>query len=180
MKKHEIKSTDFLEDAYTMVSARDEAQSRPCHVYVGKSGRTWLVADIPNAGDYIYCTAYADPKRCGEGFGGATLSIPLVSGGHFLLRGGWHANADALFDDTGVDVRDKHLTYVVLSKDRKMLEGTRQSVFVDVVYRDPEPTIGPFDRYKILVAQYPDARFYYSRSCGGSSSGPCNATYIIP
>ena len=172
-------ANEYVTDDYQMFSGQSSAVERHYHKYTGKSDRTWLVADQENAADDIYVTnnpQNTTSKDQGfEGFGGATLAMPLVTGETFALHGGWHSNAQALFDDTGVDVRDTHFTFVVLAKERCSTDdGTWRTVFRDIVYRDAKPVLGGFDRYKKLIENHPDARFYYSSSRGGSSSGPCH------
>lgn len=158
-----------------MFCGQSEAISRKYHKHVGKSGNIWLVADQEDAGADIYVTNNpqntTSRNQAFEGFGGATLSMPLVDGTTFELRGGWHSNSDALFNDTGVDVRDKIFTFVVLSKGLDFDKKSYGRILTDVVYQDEKPTLGNFYRYKDLIKQYPEANFYYSESKGGSSSG---------
>ena len=171
-KRYVAGPDEFVTDEYSMFSGQAEAVARLYNKYVGKSGNTWLVAQQEQAAEEVYVTN--NPANSGgEGFGGATLSMPLVEGGVFLLRGGWHTNADSLFKDTGVDVRNTHRTFVVLSKERDSTnDGSWRTVMRGIVYKDSEPVLGSFDRYKELIKQHPEAKFYYSKSKGGSSLGP--------
>jgi hypothetical protein len=154
-----------------MFSGQGDAVSHRYHKHVGKSGNTWLVADTEAAADNIYVTD--SPRNDGkEGFGGALLNMPCTDGTVFPLKGGWHTNADALYADTGVDVRGKYRTFVVLSRARATTEdGTYRTIFRDIVYRDAEPTLGIYGRDKELMALYPEANYCYHASKGGSSSG---------
>jgi hypothetical protein len=157
-----------------MFCGQSEAESRKYHLYVGKSGNTWLVAVQEAAAEEVYRTN-TPANTGGEGFGGRTLEMLLADGGVFHLRGGWHSNADGLFDDTGIDVRDKHRTFVVLSKERDFTkDGTYRTIMRDVVYRDEKPVLGRFDRHKELEQRFPEAVFCYSQSKGGSSCGMIN------
>lgn len=115
---------------------------------------------------------YFDPANPGsQGFGGATLQFPCDDGVTYKVKGPWHGNTESMFKETGVDLRDQHRTFVVLSLARTY-EGYN-TVMVDVLYQDPpEGIVGPFDRWKSLVVQYPDAQYYYSESRGGSICGP--------
>lgn len=169
--RYVAKPDEYVTDDYQMFSGQEEAVSHRYHKYVGKSGNTWLVADTEAAAENIYVTD--SPRNDGkEGFGGALLSMPCVDGTVFPLKGGWHTNASALYADTGIDVRDKHRTFVVLSRARATTDdGTYRTIFRDIVYRDIEPTLGIYDRDKVLMALYPDANYVYSASKGGSSSG---------
>jgi len=118
---------------------------------------------------YFHCPS--DTKS--DGFGGATLTFPLVGGGEYVAKGPWHGNSDSLFRDTGVDVRDKCLTFVVLAKGCDWTYG--RTIMRDVVYRDPDWTLGTFYRYRDLIRAHPEATHYYSGSQGGSSCGPIDA-----
>lgn len=162
---------DWVSDAYAMFSGQGEAVSHRYHKYVGKSGNTWLVADHEAAAENIYVTN--NPANSGgEGFGGAHLPLPCTDGTTFVLKGGWHSGANGLFADTGIDVRNQYRTFVVLGMDRKHIgSGYGRTVICDVVYKDEQPTLGRYDRYKKLVARFPQAKFYYMSSKEGSFSG---------
>lgn len=167
---------DYIFERQPMISGQGEAVSKKYHGYVGKSGNIWLVADQPNSADNIYKTD--NPENKGKhGFGGATLKLSLVQGGEFLLKGGWHSNADGLFFDTGVDVRNKHETFVVISKERAYdSEHGYRTILKDVLYQDEAPQIGTFNRgeeiAKRLANELGHKVFLYSKSQGGSSCGP--------
>lgn len=165
------KPDEFVTDDYQMFCGQGEAVERKYYRYVGKSGNTWLVADQENAAENVYVTD--SPRNNGkQGFGGATLRMPLIEGGEFALVGGWHSNSDALFADTGIDVRDKYRTFVLLAMKRETTDdGTYRSIFREIVYRDTAPTLGRYDRYKEIMAAHPEADYYYMTSHGGSSSG---------
>jgi len=150
------------------VSAADEARERKYHLYIGESGRTWLVANTQDAGDHIYVTAHADPNIVGDGFGGGTLPLKLVDGRTFNLKGGWHSNPNGLLQDTGVDVMKNHITFVVLAKSLDM----REQVLSDVVYKDDKPQVGLFERWKELAKEHPEANYYFYESAGGAGWGP--------
>ena len=160
---------DYVIGRQPMISARGSAESRRYYRYLGKSGRTWLVADQPNAAANIYVEGGPDSR----GFGGSTLTFPLVDGSEIKLKGPWHANSDSLFADTGVDVRDRHYTFVVISRRRE--SGPHlETICVDVLYKDNEPQLGSFHRGDELARQWAreiNASVHlYSDSEGGSSS----------
>jgi len=144
----------------------------------GKSGRTWVYPLIANAGDDIHVSADPVENKPGyigfRGYGGSTLKFNIDDGSVLELKGPWHSNADALYDDTGVDLRDAHLTFVVIAKDRKWNENS-MCVFLDVLYKDDVPQIGSFDRGTLLAMKMskelgiPLALF--TESTGGSSNG---------
>lgn len=115
---------------------------------------------------------WCDPtSKNSEGCAGRTIPFRLEDGTDFMAQGPWHTNTDSLFKATGVDLRDKHLTFVVLGKNRTMDKNMR-TVIEDVVYIDEKPTLGHYDRYKTLITQHPEATHYYMESHGGSCSGP--------
>lgn len=161
---------DFVIGRLPMICGSAEAESRKYHKYLGKNGRTYLVADQPDAGANVYVEG--GPNS--DGFGGRTLTFQLVDGGQVKLKGPWHTNSGDLFANTGVDVRDKHYTFVVISRRRESGEHY-ESVMVDVLYKDDEPQLGSFHRGDELARQW--AReigapvFLYSASSGGSSCG---------
>ena len=160
---------DYIITHQPMYSGRADAERRKYHKYDGKKpGSVWLVADQPNAGDNIYYCDF-DPKS--QGYGGSTLKFMLVDDTVIDLPAPWHSNSDALFTDTGVDVRDKHLTYVVIGMDNKYNPDT----VVDVIYQDKEPTVGAFERgddmAKSLANKLGKPVYAYRQSQGGSSMG---------
>ena len=152
---------------YRMICGSAEVEERTWYIIKGKSGGNWLIpVNDPEPAAHVH---YHHPNdKNSEGYAGRTLPFKLEDGSVYQAQGPWHSNSDALFRDTGVDIRDQHLTFVVLAKDR---DG---SVMKDVLYIDDKPTLGKFERYKELATQYPDARYYYSESHGGSSMGPIN------
>lgn len=170
---------DYVIQRQPMRSGQGEAQSRKYHKYLGKSGKTWLVADQPNAGANIYVSANPEELKPGyrgfQGFGGSTLTFPLVNGGEIKLQGPWHSNSGALYEDTGIDVRDKHYTFVVVSR-RRESGGHYEMIMADVIYRDDAPVLGPFNRgdaiaEELLKTTGADSLCLYSESEGGSSCG---------
>lgn len=164
-------ANDYVIQRQPMRSGQGEAQSRKYHKHTGNDGRIWLVADQPNAGANVYVEGGANS----DGFGGATLTFPLVDGGEVKLKGPWHTNANALYSATGVDVRDRHYTFVVVSRRRESGEHY-EMIMADVLYRDDAPTLGSFDRGKeialgLLASLSLDSVALYSASEGGSSCG---------
>lgn len=171
----------ILMDEYTiqrmpMISGQHEAVIRKYYKYIGKSGNSWFLSDQPNCADNILVTDNPENEK-GEGFGGATLNLPLVDGGMFELHGGWHSNANSFFHDTGIDVQDRCYTRVIVAKDRK---GCFPTVMKDVLYFEDGYCLGDFYRYKEIAQKLADELgetvFYYSESSGGSSSGSIQPT----
>jgi len=158
---------DYRIKPQAMKCASTEAESLRYEKHEDISGNIWLVAKQPNAGDnvYVYC------RTNQEGFSGRTLAFELDTGEKLFLKGPWHTNSDALFVATGVDVRDKHLTFGCVAFERIGIETMR-----DIIYIDSAPTIGPFDRIKRMAQkianEIDETVQYYVESQGGSSMGP--------
>ena len=102
--------TDFTPQRQPMICGSAVAEQNVYWLHVGKNGHRWLVADRPDCGSYVYVEGGPDS----DGFGGRTLRFELVTGEVLELKGPWHSNSEALFAATGVDVRDKHLTFGVV------------------------------------------------------------------
>jgi hypothetical protein len=162
---------DYIEEPYSMICGSYDAEIRKYKLYVGKSGRRWLVAIQPNEADNVYVEG--GPNS--DGFAGSILSFTLESGEVISLKGPWHTNADSLFNDTGIDIRDKHLTFVVIGLDRTHTDRGYRTVIKDVIYKDKEPTIGAYYRGTKIAMQLAKELnrpvMCYSKSENGSSSG---------
>ncbi len=159
-----------------MKSASHEAEKRQYHKHVGKSGETWLVADQQDCGSNIYVSDPNPPQNSSwAGFGGRTLHFDLVGGDTIDLTAPWSSNSEALFHDTGVDVRDRHMTYGAIGLKRSYGPGSYGSTTIeDVIYADEEPMIGTFDRIgdmaQVLANERQVTLYYYKQSFGGSTS----------
>lgn len=169
---------DFVVERQPMICASAEAESRKYHKFVGKDGRIYLVADQPDAAANIYVAADPEELKPGyrgfQGFGGRTLTFKLVDDTELKLKGPWHTNSQDLFNNTGVDVRDKNYTFVVISRDRKSGKNY-ESIMVDVLYMDDGPQLGYFHRGDSLARQWAQHLgvpvYCFSQSSGGSSCG---------
>ncbi len=152
------------------VSAQADAAKRRYHMYTGKSGRAWLVADQPDAAANIYVS---DPNPNSQGFGGAMLTFRLVDGSTAHMKGPWHTNSEALLADTGIDVRDRHLTRVVVYEQR--VPG-QYGCAEGILYMEDKPVMGTFDRHKEVAQTIADKEgkrvFCFMQSSGGTSDGP--------
>ncbi len=154
---------------YQMTCGSHEAEIRTYKKLTDPSGNIWLVANQDGAASNIY---FHNPKdHNSQGFAGRVITFPLEDGTSYAAKGPWHTNSDALFKATGHDVRNKYPTFVVLAKQRL---GSYPTQLKEILYCDKEPTLGTFDRYKEIIKQFPEAKFYFSGSSGGSSCGPCN------
>jgi len=67
---------------------------------VGKKA-TWYVTGNPKE---IYVDT-GDPES--QGFGGAICMFTLEDGTKEQVKGPWHSNSEALFKDTGLDLRNE-------------------------------------------------------------------------
>ncbi|MFW9874523.1 MAG: hypothetical protein ACFFG0_15560 [Candidatus Thorarchaeota archaeon] len=166
---------DFEIKHRLMTCGSDEAESRKYFRLLGKDGKLWLVANQPNAADNIYVEGSKSDKNTGfEGFGGRTLTFTLVHGQEIKLKGPWHSNANSLLYATGVDIRDKHLTWGCIGKSWKSGPDW-QGTILDVIHMDKEPVIGEFNRIEKLANEVAKELgmelYYYKQSQGGSTSG---------
>lgn len=148
---------------------------------IGKSGKIWIYGKL---GGNIHVSADKRELSPGyggfKGYGGSTLTFKLEDGTIEKLQAPWHSNSDALFADTGIDLRDKHPTIVIICKDRgrTKLPGycCYQDEAKDVLYVDTEPVIGEFHRGTKLAMDFAkklnQVVYRLSVSQGGSSFGP--------
>lgn len=139
---------------------------------VDQKGIVWLYANNrANPGDHIFMD---DPNDLdSQGYGGNEVRFILEDNSVYIAKGPWHSNSEHFYEETGIDLRDKHLTYVCVSVGLEFDPTNQLPVFLEVLHLDDEPTVGRFERYRDIAAKFPnDARYYYSRSAGGASYGP--------
>jgi len=171
---------DYIIDRQPILCGQSEAEERRYKRVIGKLGRTWLYAIQDNPADNIYVSG----DKNSDGFGGATLSFTLEDGTIEELRGPWHTNSDDLYSNTGVDLRDKHLTFVAIGKRRKTYRTKQGWVdkIIEVLYQDKKPIIGEFDRGKKLAQSIANKLkqtvYCYIESQGGSSNSPIDPKEI--
>jgi|SRR5215813_3051286 len=158
---------DFIHPSYSMVSGSAIAESNTYTKVLSKTGKIYLVADRPDAASYIY----VEGGPGSDGFGGRTLAFTLTDGTVLQLKGPWHTNPHDLLANTGIDLRNKFMTWGCVGTGR---EHSPMRV-TGLVYFDPEPTIGAFDRVEKLAERMAEQRIeqlaYFSESQGGSSCG---------
>lgn len=164
---------------YQQFCGSAEAEARKYRLHIGKSGRKWLVGDVPNSAEAIYVEGGPNSR----GFAGRELTFPLVGGGEVKLKGPWHTNCDALLADTGIDVRDKTLSFCVIAK-RRVQETIPPSniysktVLLDILYMDKEPVLGPYSRPEIQVmakamaVKLGHSIYLHKETHGGGGCGP--------
>lgn len=161
---------NYVIDKSKTVSGFSEARSKIFKkIKVKNSDKTYLVAVQPNEADNIYVGYPYDTKS--QGFGGAWIEFKIEDGLTIKLQGPWHTNADDLFKETGYDIRDKYLTFVVISKDSKLIDYN--DVMIDVLYIDDKPQIGHFYRGREIAEKLSKELgikvWLYSKSHSGSS-----------
>ncbi|MCE5308922.1 MAG: hypothetical protein LLG20_14885 [Acidobacteriales bacterium] len=169
-------------DGYRMLCGSAMAEEQVYRKVQGKLRNTWYIpVNTETPGEGIQLDTH-DPRS--EGYAGRTLSFRLEDGTVDQVKGPWHSNSSALFEDTGVDVRDTFRTFVVIGLQREY-RNTKDAyappTIIDVLYLDPpEGQIGSFNREKAiakkLFGEYAELEtlYYYSQSRGGTSSGPIN------
>lgn len=163
---------EFTIEHAPMICGSREAEIRTYRRVDGQAGRVWLVAIQENAGDNVY--VWYGEGVASEGFAGRTISFRMEDGSTLALKAPWASNTDSLLQDTGVDLRATHLTFGVIARERRMDERYR-TVLSDIVYQDPAPVVGLFDRIQTLAQALADRQgeklVYFSKSQGGSSCG---------
>jgi len=170
---------NFLIENLSMICGSYEAEIRKYKKVIGKSGETWLYAIQDNSADNIYVS---DKNPNSDGFGGRTLEFILEDGTILPLKAPWHSNAGALFNDTGIDLRDKHLTFVVIALDRKMKSTKRGYLIemIEVIYKDEHPIISEYNRGEKIAQKLANELnrpvICYSQGISGSSNGMIEPT----
>ena len=160
----------FTPNKRNMLSGIEEVGKRKFTMIKGKSGKIWLIAVQENAADNIYVEGGPDSK----GFGGRSLVFELENGAEIELIGPWHSNSESLFNDTGLDIQDKHISFVVIAKERDFGDGFTPTL-KDIIYMDEKPVIGYSDRGEELAGEYADklgvTLYLYKETSGGSYLG---------
>lgn len=159
---------NFFMPSYHMVSA-DPPKSSVWKKVVGKSGRLWLYQPEGS-------TVWVDGGEGSRGCGGRTLTFNLDDGSTVDLKGPWCSNSNACFKDTGIDVRSNHITWGCVGTERLWDGNTGRSGIGNIIWFDPEPTKGLFERVDLIAwelqKKYPDQKLQvYRESAGGSSLG---------
>ena len=175
----------FVIGAYQQISASGEVASRKFHMVKGKSGMRWLYSAVDQD---VASFVYVEGKSGSRGFGGRELRFALADGGEVSLTGPWHSNADAMFQDTGVDVRGKMFSFCVIAKRRGRIKEVRDTAFgpreftrdtlEGVLHQDEAPVLATFERPEIkeMAERFADelghSVYLYKETRGGSSNGP--------
>tara|TARA_R110000787_G_scaffold19874_16_gene59191 strand:- start:137 stop:676 length:540 start_codon:yes stop_codon:yes gene_type:complete len=136
-----------------MILSSGDAAERTYKAYVGKSGKTWCVADQESAADNIY----VDGGPNSRGMAGRTLTFKLSDGGEIQLQGPWKTGAGELYKDTGVDIRDAYFTRGVVSRHR--INGKTfyaPDFYVGVLHYDDQPVLGAYNRVDRIAQRIAD------------------------
>jgi hypothetical protein len=132
----------------------------------------YLFHDTPDGAENVYFDP-EDPRS--EGFYGRTIEFLLDTDRHpeavHPAVGPWHSNADALFDRTGIDLRDRHRTYGAIALEKTMT--TYETRLHGILHLDSAVTVGRFSRLEDLAHDW-QRRLgrpvtVYRESAGGSS-----------
>jgi hypothetical protein len=167
LKEYEINSR------MEMISAvGEQSEIKQWDYVIAKDGNHWFWPSAHREpGAMTHC---GFPVRAGkpysEGYAGRVMSFPTKDGA-IEIQGPWHSNSDALYEAVGVDIRDKHLTFGCVALER---DG---DTYQDIIYIDPkEGIVGTFERVDEIAQKLADeldrVLYVYSRSHGGSHSGP--------
>lgn len=143
-------------------------------------GAIWIVRQgVKDTANHIYFGYPYDTKS--QGFAGRWMIFPLVDQQESIaLQGPWHSNADDLYEDVRIDVRDTHYVQFVAGLAwGPSINGCR--VIEQIVYYE-EPHYGYFDEYKRILFRlynvYQVPIRYWHGGGGGSVSGTyCDRDY---
>lgn len=154
-----------------MICGSYEAERKDYRRVIGRSGRRWYVPMNNSPADGIHVSG--GPSS--DGYGGRTLAFKCSDGGVYEERGPWHSNADSLFQDTGVDVRDTHMMTYVISLGRESLDHLGSYKMLDVLEMVLTPTAMRYNTPAEHAKAYANAlgRTVYvsSKSVGGGCAG---------
>lgn len=170
----EILDRFYIERNPATVCAQAEAERREYKMVLDRDQRCVWFYDLTDKspGSTVHVHDPQDEKS--DGYGGRVITFKIGKTAEYLAKGPWHSNSDALFECTGVDLRDKHLTFGCIAKYRGYETGGR-TYLEGILYIDKEPTLGTFGRIREMAkkmateAGHPIA--YHSESSGGSSNG---------
>lgn len=137
---------------------------------IKEPGRLWLIAEQDNAADNIFVGFPYDTKS--QGFYGDWLTFEIDTGTKIRLQGPWHSNSKAMYENTGIDIRDKSKTFVVIGNG---YVPNNNGLIKDIIYKDDDFVIGRHERGDKLAQKYANELghpvFRWVRGMGGSHSG---------
>lgn len=172
-----VQSTTFTPSSRPMISAQHELTKFRYALHQDSQGNRWFVPDSPHASENIYVEIRSTRGRS-RGMAGSMAKFKLVTGDIVEIQGPWHTSSEALLEATGVDVTNTHRTFCVIAKRRTYVRG--EPSFEEVLYKDPQPVVGRFERPEMLAKAEAFADtlghtvYLYKESFGGSSATPIN------
>lgn len=168
-----VKERHTFGEPYQMYSGSAIAQEATYKVVKGSGKNIWLVPT--NNDPSLIHVDMQNPNS--DGYGGRVLRFPLEDGMVHEAKGPWNSNADALYRETGIDLRDKHKTYGIIAFGRENSDGPHWMIhdYIDVVHLDSEPTLGEFGRIEKMAQKIANESgrrvFYQVKTAGGGSAG---------
>ena len=165
---------DIKAKSIPMKSAMPHAGSdAPYRMVMGKDGKAWFY----RTGKFAATAIYVDGGKGSEGMGGRVCRFELEDGSFFDSIGPWMSNANHLFQMTGVDLRDKYATSLILSRQVHYPKDSYGIMpdMLDVVHYEPEFVEGTFDRPNLLAQKIAndldETLYYFIETSGGAQSG---------
>jgi len=158
-----------FKNLHEQVNASAEAETKVYKAVPSNlTNKVWLVPLNESPGN-IYC----DPKDSNSnGFGGSILKFQLEDGTIHEAKGPWHSNPDSLFEHTGIDLRNYHMTFGVIADKIECNYKTMEYTATGIYYKDEQLTIGKHSRIKDLSKYYANLLgkriSYFAKSEGGS------------
>lgn len=150
-----------------LICAVAEAEAHKYN-YIKKGNATYFwAADVENSGDFIYC-AFPDDKT---GFAERILSFETLAGEVIHVAGPWHSNPQYLFEETGIDLRNKCYTFGIIAEERITVDYYTD--YYDKVHLTENTwQLGTYDRIEALAKEYANLygkpMYFASVSIGGS------------
>jgi len=100
----------------------------------------------------LYSRSDPEMVKYSDGFGGRTLTFNLEDGSEIEVQGPWHSNADSFFYSTGIDLRDKHWTAVLLTGEDIWNKGELPEE--EILYKEDSPRLGTYHRGLRIAEKY--------------------------
>jgi hypothetical protein len=165
-----MKSKRFSIFNRPMICAQSDVFERKFKKIIGKRG-IWYVALQENEADNVYFTA--NDGKYSNGFSGAEITFELEDGAQDQIQGPWHSNSDALFNDTGYDIRNKCYTQGIIAK-QIIHNYYKGDLFREILHYDKKAVLGEYHRIENLAQKFANelnCKVYFSFiSSGGGSS----------
>ncbi len=142
---YKLKSGAMISSSGVVIDSifdRYEVPKRPGYYWFVKHG-------VPNRAEYVF---YGSPYSThSEGMAGRIIPFKCTDGQTINIQGPWWSNADSFRESTGIDITNEYLTFVLISRQRQYNHEDDSHTYIDVVFKDDELTLGPYDRYKHVL-----------------------------